>query len=137
MSNTVIGAILLAVFIVLYLLKKLPTIRALAAFVGTILVFQAGWVGRALGDVATWLAHLSGSATGWAFGAAFIGIPAIVAGIFFVHDVLPKHAASNRTGWAGIVFAALIMAGATGIPALNHVGPAVQQGVTNARQIGG
>jgi hypothetical protein len=136
-SNTVIGAILLVVFIALYLLKKMPTIRALAAFVGTILVFEAGWIGRALGAVARWLANLSGTATGWAFGAAFIGIPAIIAGIFFIHDIWPKHAASNRTGWAGIIFAALIMAGATGIPALNHVGPAVQQGVTNARQIGG
>jgi hypothetical protein len=137
MSNTVIGAILLFTFVALYVLKKLPTIRALAAFVGTILVFHGGWIGRALGSASRWLASLSGSATSWAFGAAFIGIPAIIAGIFFVHDILPKHAASNRTGWAGIVFAALIMSGATGIPALNHVGPAVQHGVTNARQIGG
>lgn len=136
MTNLEIGEILLASFVVLYLLKKLPTVRALAAFIGTFLVFHEGHVGRIIGDGAVWLAHVSGTVTAWAFGGAVIAIPAIISGILFIHDLMPKHAAKNRTGWAAIVFAALIAAGATGIPALAGVGNAVNNGVNTVKQIG-
>lgn len=136
LPNPVWGVILLVLFGLFYWLNKLPTVRAIFAFVGTILIATDGFVGRALTDIATWLAHIGGTVTGILFGVAVPAIAALIAGVIFVHDLMPRHGAGKRTGWAGIVLAALIVTGATGIAALNGVGPAVQSGVSTVNTIG-
>lgn len=136
LPDPVWGVILLVVFGLCYWLNIAATIRALAAFVGTILIAQDGFVGHALTVIATWLAHIGGTVTGILFGVAVPAIAAIIAGFIFLHDLWPKHSASKRTGWAGIVFAALIVAGVTGISALNGIAPAVHSGVSTVTSIG-
>jgi hypothetical protein len=130
------GVILLVLFGLFYWLNILPTVRAIFAFLGTILIATDGFVGHALTAIATWLAHLGGTVTGIAFGVAVPSIAAIIFGVIFIHDLMPKHGASKRTGWAGIVLAALIVTGATGIAALNNVGSAVHSGVGTVTSIG-
>ena len=56
-------------------------------------------------------------------------------GVIFVHDLWPKHSASKRTGWAGVALA-LLLAGVSGIPALNSIVPGIRSGVTSVRTIG-
>lgn len=136
LSDAAWGVILLVGFILFYWLAIFATLRAIMAFVGTILVSTGGFVGHALNIAATWAAHLGGSATGWAFGVALPAVAAIIALVIFIHDLHPKNSAGKRTGFAGIALAALIVAGVTGISALNHVGTDVVHGVNNARQIG-
>jgi hypothetical protein len=57
----------------------------------------------------------------------------VVTLIVFIHDLHPRNQAGKRTGWAGVVLALLLLTGASGISALNHVPSAVQGGVTNAK----
>jgi len=129
---------MLVLFGLFYWLNILPATRAILAFLGTILIAGAGFVGGVLTAVATWLANLGGSVSGWAFGVHAGGIIAtIIIGVIFIHDLMPKHAAKKRTGWAGVVLAALIVSGVTGIPALSNVPGAVRNGVQNAQTIGG
>jgi hypothetical protein len=135
MSDSQWGVILLVLFGLFYWLGIFSTIRAIMAFIGTILLATNGFVGHALNVSATWAAHLGGTATGWAFGVALPAVAAIIAGVIFIHDLSPKKTAGKRTGFAGIALAALIVAGVTGISALNHVGSDVVHGVDNARQI--
>jgi MFS family permease len=138
LSLSLIGAIMLVLFGVFYWLSVLATTRAILAFLGTILIAGAGFIGGALTTVATWLSNLGGSVSGWAFGVHAGGIIAtIIVGVVFIHDLMPKKTAGKRTGWAGIILAALIVSGVTGIPALSNVPSAVRNGVQNAQTIGG
>ena len=136
-SGIGLGAVMLVLFGVFYWLAILPATRAILAFTGTILIAENGFIGSALGAVARWLSTLGGTVTSWLFGAAILGIPFIITAVIFIHDLMPRHTALKRTGWAGIILAAMLVAGATGIPALSGVAPAVRSGVTNARSIVG
>ena len=132
-----IGVLFLVLFGVFYYLAIFATIRALLAFLGVILVGTAGFVGGALSAAGSWLSHISTTLTGWLFGIPVLPAVTIIVLSIFMYDLWPKHTAGKRTGWAGVLLAALIVAGATGIPALNSVGTAIQGGVTSARHIVG
>lgn len=136
MTNSEIGALLLLGFVLAYWTNKLPTLRALAAFVGIILLGEQGHIVHWLTVLVLWASHIGGLVTGWAFGVVLPGAFAIAAAWVFIHDLLPKNQTQKRTGWAGIVLGLLIVAGATGVSTLNSVGPAVQSGVTSVQQSG-
>jgi len=134
MSLDVIGVIMIVLFITFYWLNIFATIRALLAFGGVCILGTTGFLGSVLGHIAEWLANLSASASGWAVGVSVAGllitIPTLVV---FIHDLHPKHAAGKRTGWAGILLAALLVTGVSGIAALNKIPADVRTGVTNAQ----
>ena len=133
-----IGVLLLLLFGLFFWLSIFATVRAVLAFTGTILIGFSGWLGHALHTGTLWVAHVANDATGWAFSAAIGGTAlTIVAGVIFVHDLLPRHGARKRTGWAGVALALLLLAGVSGIPALNGIVPGVRSGVTSVRTIGG
>lgn len=132
-----IGAVLLLLFGLFYWLSVFALARAVIALVGTVLAGQSGWLGRAIGTSTTWVAHLANSLTTWAFGVAIGGaVLTIVAGVIFIHDLWPRHGAKKRTGFAGIALAMLLLAGVSGIPALNGVVPGIRSGVSSVRTIG-
>lgn len=133
-----IGLMMLAAFALFYYLTVLVTIRAILAFVGTILVGYSGWAGRAVHTATMWIVHLGNSLTGWAFGVAIFGaILTLISGGIFLHDLHPKKGAQKRTGWAGIAVALVLLAGVSGIPALNGIAPGIRNGVSSVRTIGG
>lgn len=135
LSDVTIGAILLSFFGLFYYLAVLPTLRAIMALIGTILLAGVGFVGHILTVGAQWLDDAASWATGWLFGSHVPLIVALIITAIFIHDMLPKKNAGKRTGFAAIALGALIVAGATGIPALNHFSSDVHSGVNNARQI--
>jgi hypothetical protein len=126
-----LGVLCLVLFGVFYWLGIFATTRAVLAFVGTCLIGTAGFLGGVLHTLATWIVGLADSGTAWATGVAVGGTAlVIVTGVIFVHDLMPKHTAGRRTGWAGIALAALLIAGVSAIPALNQVPSSVTTGVT-------
>lgn len=132
-----IGVLMLILFGVLYWLAIFATIRAILAFLGTILIGYAGWAGRAVHTGTMWLVHLGNSMTGWALGVAIFGTAlTLVAAVIFVHDLFPRNGARKRTGWAGVALALLLLAGVSGIPALNGIAPGIRHAVTSVRTIG-
>jgi hypothetical protein len=135
MSNPLIGVVMLALFGLFFWLGIFATIRALLAFMGVILIAEAGFVGHALADAATWASHLTGSATAWAFGINAAIVLTIAAAVIFIHDLHPKNGAGKRTGWAGIALAALLVAGVSGWSGAHSVVNGVQSGVSNAKTI--
>ena len=138
LGPTTMGAIMLVLFGVFYWLSIFATVRAILAFVGTILLGSSGFIGSGLQTAVQWVVNLGGTASGWAFGVATGGmILTIVTLVIFVHDLHPKKTAGKRTGWAGVALAALLLAGVSGIPALNGVPNSVRTGVHNAQTIGG
>lgn len=137
LSLAAIGVILLVLFGVFYWLAIFATIRAIFAFVGMILVGSAGFVGTAMTTIGAWVSHIGADISNWAFGIPVLAVAAIVVGVVFIHDLMPKHSAGKRTGWAGLLLAGMIIAGATGIPALNSVGSAIQSGVSSVRTVAG
>jgi len=131
-----LGVLMLVLFGVFYWLSIFATIRAILAFVGTCLIGTAGFLGGALHALATWVTSLANSGTGWAAGVAVGGTALVlVTGIVFVHDLMPKHTAGKRTGWAGVALAVLLLAGVSGISQLNSIPAGVTNGVTNARSV--
>jgi hypothetical protein len=131
-----LGVICLVLFGVFYWLGIMATTRAVLAFVGTCLLGTSGFIGGALQAIGSWLVNLANSGTAWATGIAVGGTAlVIVAGVVFVHDLMPKHTAGKRTGCAGILLAALLIAGVSGIQALNNVPAGVRNGVTNIQSV--
>ena len=126
-----LGVLCLGLFGIFYWLGIFGTIRAVLAFVGTCLLGTAGFLGGILNTLAGWVASLANSGTGWAAGVAIGGTLLVFGtGIVFVHDLMPKHTAGRRTGWAGIALAAFLLAGASAIPALNAIPSSVTNAVT-------
>lgn len=136
LTATGLGVLMLALFGVFYFLAIFATTRAILAFVGMCLIGTVGFLGGALHAVALWISNLAASVTGWAFAAPVGGlILVVITGVIFIHDLMPKHTAGKRTGWAGIALAALLIAGVSGISQLNNIPTGVQNGVTNARTV--
>ena len=136
-----IGILLLVLFGLFYWLSVFTTARAVMAFVGTILIGFSGFAGKVLSWLGTEGAKLADWTLGWAFGhaAATVGgtVLTLAALIIFVHDLHPKKTAGKRTGWAGIALAVLLLAGVSGIPALQQIVPGVRNGVQTVKTIGG
>ncbi|MGO9077520.1 MAG: hypothetical protein ACLQDY_00530 [Streptosporangiaceae bacterium] len=137
LSLAVIGALCLVAFGVFWFLKIFATVRAILGFVGIILIGTAGFVGHAMTTVGTWVAHLGATVTTWLFGFPVLPAVSLVLVAIFIYDLMPKHTAGKRTGLVGLVLAGMIVAQATGIPALNSVGSAVTGIATSARSIAG
>jgi hypothetical protein len=136
MALNVIGALLLVGFGLCYWLNIFATLRALAAFVGTILIGTSGHLLHWAAVVVAWMVTLGGTLTAWSFGVHVSqGVTVIVAGLF-IYDLWPKHAAGKRTGWAAIVLALMMLGGSTGFAFLNNVPAAVTSGVTSVQQSG-
>jgi hypothetical protein len=130
------GGVFLAVGAALYILGKLPKVQVILGFLGTCIV-TGGLFGKWLTKGAVLVEHWSNLATAKAFGAAIPALPAIVLGIFLIHDLLPKNKASKRTLIVGVAFAALCVAGVTTNQTLNSVPANVRTNVSqNASTIG-
>jgi hypothetical protein len=137
LSLAAIGVLCLVAFAVFYYLNFAATIRAILGFVGVILIGSAGFIGHAMTAIGTWVSHIGATLTGWLFGIPVLPAATLVVLAIFVYDLWPKHAVKKRTGWAGLILAGMIVAGATGIPALNSVGSSITNVVTSARSIAG
>jgi hypothetical protein len=132
MSPTAIGVALLGVFGVLYFLGRMPTVTALSGFFGVVLTGTTGWLGRTLADVATWVqVHVVGRLTADIAGSSLAFLATLIIGVIFVHDLHPRHTTGRRTAWLGIALGAIIVAGATGIPALNDLRQQIVSGVSS------
>lgn len=122
-----LGALMLVLFGLFHWLGIFAGTRAVLAFLGVVAIGSGGFAGRLLTDIGTWLAHAGGSVTQWAFGAALVGIPFLIAAVIFLHDLYPKGGkASKRTGWIGILLGASLASGAALFPALAPVTGAIQ-----------
>jgi hypothetical protein len=134
-SASVLGLLMLAAFGLFYFLGIFATARAILAFVGGCLLGTAGFAGGFVSKVAHWAADLANSATSWAFGvgAGAVVLTVLVA-IIFIHDLMPKHTAGKRTGWAGLVLALLLVTGVSGIQAANSIPGTVRNGVTTIQR---
>ena len=122
-----LGALFLVLAGVFYWLGIFATTRAILAFLGTVAIGTGGFVGRILADVGTWLASAGGALTQWAFGAALVGVPFLIAAVIFIHDLHPKGGkASKRTMWIGMLLGASLAAGAALFPVLGQVTGAIQ-----------
>lgn len=106
---------------------KTRTILALVAAIGL-----GGFIGRALVRVMTWLAHLTGTVTGWALGVALPSALFLVLAAILLHDLHPRHGAARRTAYIAFGVGALLVAGVTGIPALAPLASALQSLPANA-----
>lgn len=137
LSLGAIGVIFLVLFAVFHYLGIFTTLRAILAFAGVCCLGLIGWFGHLLADIVTWGTHLGGTVTATAFG---VGVPAIlfiVLAVIFIHDLHPKNSASKRTGWIGILVAALLVGGVAGFSTLNSIPSTVRSVVSNAKTIGG
>jgi hypothetical protein len=123
-----LGGILIVLAGVLFFLGRLPTITALFAFFGLVIIGTAGWLGRALSATAGWVSHLFNTATANIIGGGLTAALTIALIVLFVHDVHPKNQAGHRTLWFGVALAAVIVAGVSGIPSLSGV----RSGIINA-----
>ena len=129
-----LGVIALVLFGTFYWLAIFATVRAILAFVGVCLLGTTGFLGSILGHIASFLANAGGSASSWAFGVGIAGlIITIPTAVVFIHDLHPKNSAGKRTGWAGILLAALLITGVSGIQAANKIPQDVRTGVQNAQ----
>jgi hypothetical protein len=137
LSLATIGVIFLILFGVFHWLGIFTKLRSFLAFIAVCLLGFVGWLGHLLANLVTWGAHMSGSATGWAFG---VGVPMglfVILGAILIHDWHPKHGASKRTGWIAIAVAAMLVGGVSGISTLNGIPSTVRSVVSNAKTVGG
>jgi hypothetical protein len=131
-----IGVLFLILFGVFYWLRIFATTRAVLAFTGTCLLGTAGFLGGALHAIVSWVTNLANTGTAFATGIAIGGTAlVIITGVIFIHDLMPKHTAGTRTGWAGIALAALLVAGVSAIPQLNSVPTAVRNAVSSIQTV--
>jgi hypothetical protein len=120
-----LGVLLFVLFALFYWLRIFADLTAVIGLLGVVLIGTSGWIGRVLGDVATWVAHLAGTLTANVLGSAFEAALFIGLAVVFIHDLHPKHQSGRRTQQIGIGLGALIAAGVTGIPALSGVHAAI------------
>lgn len=126
-----LGVTALAVFLSLHWLKILPTVSAGAALLAPVLIGSNGVVGRLIIRFVRWGVGVTGSVTAWAFGDAVIVLAFLFFAIVFIHDMHPRHQTGRRTAVFGLVVGLLLVAGATGIPALAGVPAHIQHGTTS------
>lgn len=127
-----VGVLMLAAFGTFHFLRILHRTRAVLAFVGVCLVGTAGWVGNISSQVIGWAMHTFGSAMTFAFGTAAAAALFLVLVIIFVKDLHPRYGERRpRTAWIGLALGLILVAGASGIPALGHIPQDLRHGVQN------
>jgi hypothetical protein len=136
LTPTELGALLIALSITAYALGRLPKARAVAIFLGVVLLGLSGHLVSIAAKGITILQSLGGTATAWAFGAAVPGLLVAVGGFILIHDVMPKHSAKRRTFWLALALGVIVAAGASGIPALSNLAPATRTAVTQTTSAG-
>lgn len=125
-----LGAILAILFAGFLVLKIFAKTTAVIGLLAIVLIGTSGWVGRLVGDVTgagVRLLTSVGAAVLGAGAAAVIGV-VIYLVIHYAHGLHPKHSATQAHAWIGVALGALIVAGLTGIPALNGL----HTGIVNA-----
>jgi hypothetical protein len=130
MTPAEIGGILLVLGGLAFAFGRFPSIRAVALFVGAILVGTTGHVAHWTIVICTWLSGVTSSVFAWGFGVAVPALFAIILIWLFGHGVHPKNRASRLTSIAGLALGFMVAAGITNISLLNQVGPGVQSTTT-------
>jgi uncharacterized BrkB/YihY/UPF0761 family membrane protein len=133
MSQTLLGAILVALSFTAYFLGKFKTLSAFGVFIGIILVGLGSVAGGLITRVLASVQSFAGTGTAWLFGTASFAVLSVVLVFLFVHDLAPRNSAKKRTFWAGAILAILISTGTTGIQALNHLDTTVRNGVSTVQ----
>ena len=133
MSQTELGALLVALSVTAYFLGKLPTLRSVGVFVGIILVGLGGTLGGIITHLTGTLHSLVGTGTTWAFGVTSFAIFSGVLAFIVFHDWLPRNSAKKRTFVLSALLAILIATGTTGWAALNHLDTTVKNGVSTVQ----
>lgn len=129
LTPTEIGAVLIALAILTFLLGKYHKASAVMILLGVLLVGVSGHlVGIAAKGVAL-LAQWGGTATAWAFGFAVPGVLVIVAAFLLFHDLRRKG--SRRDFWIALALGVVLVTGASGIPALAGLPSAVRTTVSS------
>jgi hypothetical protein len=134
------GLVLVTFAVLMLWLGGAQKVRVVAAFLGIIaLGVGAGrvmhWVASASSTANSWFADLTNWATGTVWVGLFSAVLAVVAGWNLArgHRVRPV-----LTMVCAVLLAGMIATGTTGIPALNQLGPKIQQGIPSVtRQLGG
>jgi hypothetical protein len=114
-----LGALMLVFYGLSHWLGIFHTLRAYAAFVGTVIVGSAGFFGHLLTAVGTWAQSAGGAVLQWAIGVPLVAAPALAVFFVLIHDLHPKNTAGKRTGLLAILAGAFVVAGVAGIPALS------------------
>lgn len=118
---TAVAFIALVIGLVLMFLGRLPTIVGVLLFVAGYGLAGIGWIQRGLAWVITELGRLGTAVLG--VGAAVVATGLVVGLlILFVHDLHPKHTASRRTAWVGLLLGVLALAVGGSMGALLHGG---------------
>ena len=133
MSQTVLGALLVALSFTSYFLGKFRTLSAVGVFIGIILVGLSGTIGAIIGRLLTSVQSFAGTGTAFVFGVAAPVIVSAVLVYVFIHDLMPRNSAKKRTFWIAAVLALLISTGSTGSAALDHLDTTVKNGVTTVQ----
>ena len=126
-----LGALLLVLFGVFYLLGIFAKTRAVFAFLGAVAVGTGGALGHLLTRVSAALQNAGGAVTVWLFGSAIAGLLFIAAAVIFIHDMHPKKGATRRTGWIALLLGASLAAASVTIPALAPVASGVNSLLAN------
>lgn len=107
--STVAAVIMLGIVGVLLWKRKVPTISALLALAaGWGLAGSHGWLSSLLTSGVALMAHAVGWATNGLVGVAVPGLLSVIALIWYVHDLLPKHKASAMTSVLGFMLPTLL-----------------------------
>jgi hypothetical protein len=128
-----LGVLFLLLFVLFHWLGIMPKLRAVLAFVGTVIVGSSGFIGGIVTDVGSWAQNTFGSITNWALGVPLAAGLAIVLGVILVHDLHPKKPAGKRTGYVAVALGALVVVGVAGIPALAGLHNVILSLVGNAQ----
>lgn len=126
LTSSELGVLCLVLFGLFYWLGIFVKTRAVLALVGVLGIADGGFIGGLLGHVGAWLQRLVGTVTAWAFGASLAAGLFIILAVIFVHDLHPKKAAGNRTGWVALLLGAILVVGVMQIPALAPVTAALR-----------
>jgi MFS family permease len=133
MSQTVLGALMVALSFTAYFLGKFKALSAFFVFVGIILVGTGSTVSTIIGRVLTSVQSFAGTATAAVFGVSSAVILSGVLLFVLIHDLAPRNSAKKRTFWIAVVLGVLVATGTTGSAALNHLDTTVKNGTSTVQ----
>jgi hypothetical protein len=114
-----LGALLLIGFVAAHILGIFVNLRAVAAFLGVVLIGSSGFVGRIFTDLGSGAQSLASKVMAWVVGVPVSAALAVIVLVFVAHDLHPKKTAGTRTGLLALVLGMIVVAGIDGIPGLN------------------